>query len=189
MEFARKGAGWCNQRRSKTAMPPCEGQTTRGSHQAHSEGAGSPSRCAGGASWRRPCLGVGRGELRSRTGVGSARRSARRPVMGQRRPRRTRRLYPPVQVHQLINFRLALRNAGPGGYVPPGETSVSRVSPAKKKDLRRRSAAPREGRGGVKKSTPRSNKHAPSPAERLARCVHVVECPGACSQPRRAFSA
>ena len=149
-EFARIGAGWCNQRRSTTAMPPCEGQTTRGSHQAHSEGAGSPSRCAGGASWRRPCLGVGRGELRSRTGVGSARRSARRPVMGQRRPRRTRRLYPPVQVHQLINFRLALRNAGPGGYVPPGETSVSRVSPAKKKDLRRRSAAPWEGRGGFK---------------------------------------
>ena len=82
-EFARIGAGWCNQRRSTTAMPPCEGQTTRGSHQAHSEGAGSPSRCAGGASWRRPCLGVGRGELRSRTGVGSARRSARGTAMGR----------------------------------------------------------------------------------------------------------
>ena len=89
-----------------------------------------------------------------------------------------------VQVRDLINFRPAVRNAGAGGYVPPGETPVSRVSPAKKKDLRRRSAAPREGRGGVKKSTPPINKHAPSPAERLARCVHVVECPGACSQPR-----
>ena len=35
--------------------------------------------------------------------------------------------------NELINFRPALRNAGAGGYVPPGETPVSRVSPAKKK--------------------------------------------------------
>ena len=76
-----KGAGWCNQRRGTTAKPPCEGQTTRGSHQAHSEGAGSPSRCAGGASWRRPCLGGGRGELaaqQNRCRVSTAQRERHR---------------------------------------------------------------------------------------------------------------
>ena len=32
-------------------------QRAAGAHQAHSEGAGFPSRCAGGADWRRPSWG------------------------------------------------------------------------------------------------------------------------------------
>ena len=43
-----------------------------------------------------------------------------------------------LQVHRLNNFRPPCRNAGAGGYVPPGETPVSRVSPKPKKNLRRR---------------------------------------------------
>ena len=43
-----------------------------------------------------------------------------------------------IQVHPLNNFRPPCRNAGAGGYVPPGETPVSRVSPKPKKNLRRR---------------------------------------------------